>query len=243
MNALLFILTGLIVLVGSGLVALAPIFEKQEARRVKGARLRVAGVCCTTIGAVLGIVFGLRSAKKTDALMRNAQEAFSFSSGGDSRPEIAVHRVTREDGKQYMGFYLTKRGKYPLFGLNVMLGKPRRSPENRNSLIWDALQSCRSIEEFHSEMQLPYTVPLCFEPLPQEDSTYYEADMGARNGQWEEVIRIVKTADGGVATRWALFESRDITITPNKQVFDLADSNFPGDERWKKIHPLLEVLP
>jgi hypothetical protein len=285
LNAFLFILTGLIVLTGSALVGLAPIIKRFETR------LRIIGVCCTAAGGFLGIGVGLRSAKKTDTLMRNSaqilqksdtalgginetlstskdilvqtrenldksatnlnlaskaarssQEASSFSSGGDSRPEIHAHRVTREDGKEAIGFYLTKRGKYPLYGLTVVLGKPHRSAENRNTLLWEVSQACRSIQ-LPQEMQIGYTIPFCFEPLPKEDSTYYEADMSARNGHWDEVIRIVKTANGDLSMRWALFETRDITMSPNKQVFDLADADFPPNERWEKIHPLREVLP
>lgn len=239
MNAFLTILTGLIVLSGSVLIGLAPLWKSVEAR------LRIIGVCCTVAGGLLGVGIGLRSTNKTEALVqstskaaRNAQEALSYASGGDSRPEIFPVGITGDDGKRGIGFYLEKRGKYPLYGLSVSIGKPHRDAANPAVLLWE---QCRSLE--FPEMQAESSRLICFEPYPKEGSTFFEGDMTARNGHWEEVIRVRRTAPGEFGIRWALYESKDLTISPNQLVFDLADEKFPAAERRTKIYPLTEVLP
>jgi len=64
--------------------------------------------------------------------------------------------------------------------------------------------------------------------------------MSARNGNWEEVINVQKVSTG-IASRWVLFRSNDPRVSPNKQVFDLADEKFPPSERKRKIYPLNEL--
>jgi hypothetical protein len=73
MNAILFIVTGLIVLAGSSLTAIAPIWKEKEKR------FRIIGVCVTVGGGVLGIVIGLKSAAKSDALMRSTAQILQTS--------------------------------------------------------------------------------------------------------------------------------------------------------------------
>ncbi len=73
MNAFLSIVTGLVVVVGSGLIAIAPIFPKREKR------LRWVGVGVTLAGGLLNVVIGLGSAAKTDALVRNTAQIVESS--------------------------------------------------------------------------------------------------------------------------------------------------------------------
>jgi hypothetical protein len=75
MNAILFIITGLIVLAGSSLTAIAPIWKEKG----KEKRLRIVGVCITVGGGLLGIVIGLKSAAKSDTLMRNTAQILQTS--------------------------------------------------------------------------------------------------------------------------------------------------------------------
>jgi hypothetical protein len=234
MNTFLFILAGLIVIAGSILIGLAPIWKQHEKR------LRVLGVSLTFAGGVLGIVIGLRSAAKTDTLLKSSQQASSYASGGDSRPEIFPRVITREDGQRGVGFYLIKRGRYPLYGLTVNIGKPHRDPANPDTLMWGQDQ-CRSLQ--FQELQTESSRLVCFQPLPKEDPAYYNGDLTARNGHWDEVIIVRRTGSGDFAIRWVLYESRDLTISPNQLVFDLADDNFPSVERKTNIHPLSKVLP
>jgi len=73
MNAFLFIVTGLIVLVGSSCALIAPIWKEKEKH------LRIIGVCLTVSGGLLGILIGLRSAAKSDALMRSTAQILQTS--------------------------------------------------------------------------------------------------------------------------------------------------------------------
>src|SRR5204862_6657880 len=73
MNAFLFIITGLIVLVGSSVIAIAPIWKEQERQ------FRLIGVVLPVGGGVMGIVIGLKSAAKSDALMRSTAQIVQTS--------------------------------------------------------------------------------------------------------------------------------------------------------------------
>ncbi len=97
MNAILFIITGLIVLAGSSLTAVAPIWKEKEKR------LRIVGVCVTVSGGALGIAIGLKSAAKSDALMRSTAQILQTSgktlSGVDETLKASkdVLKETREN--------------------------------------------------------------------------------------------------------------------------------------------------
>src|SRR5258708_16720539 len=73
MNAFLFIVTGLIVLVGSSFTAIAPIWKEKEKQ------FRIIGVGLTVGGGVLGILIGLKSAAKSDALIRSTAQILQTS--------------------------------------------------------------------------------------------------------------------------------------------------------------------
>jgi hypothetical protein len=279
MNAFLFIVTGLVVLVGSSFTAIAPIATEKKVEK----RLRIIGVCLTVAGGLLGVVIGLRSAAKTDALMRstaqimqtsaktlsavdetletskgvlmktqenldktkesleiasrtsvNLREASSYVSGGDAYPVVFAHAVTREDGARQIGFVLSKQGKYPLYELKVFVGKPYKT-----SAVDTTIQTLGASRQFQ-ELNGNASYPLWFQPIPEENSTFYSVIMSARSGNWEEVINVQKVSSG-IAMRSVLFWSKDPRVTPNKRVFDLADENFPPAERKKKIYPLAEL--
>ncbi len=274
MNAFLFIVTGLIVLVGSSFTAIAPIWKEKEKQ------FRIIGVGLTVGGGVLGILIGLKSAAKSDALIRstaqilqtsgktlsgvdqtlqtskdvlketqenlnktkqsleiasqtsmNLKEASSYASGRDAYPSIVPYAVTREDGTRQVGFALNKQGKYPLYGLRVFIGKPYKASASDPTI--QTLGASRQFQELDGNA----SHPLWFQPIPEENSTFYSAIMSARNGNWEEVINVQKVSSG-IASRWVLFKSNDPRVSPNKQVFDLADENFPPGERKRKVYPL-----
>jgi hypothetical protein len=277
MSVFLFIFTALVVLTGSALGLIAPIWKEREKR------FRIVAAFLTVTGGCIGILFGLRSAAKTDALMRsttqisetsgktlsavdetlktskgvleetrknldttnesleiasrafvNSKEASSYISGGNQYPWVIAYPVTREDGTPQIGFALQKNGKYPLYDLKVFVGKPYKASES--VVTYPTGGVSREFPELNGNIG----IPLWFQPIPEENSTFYWVIMSARNGNWEEVINIQKVSSG-VATRWVLFGSRDRSISPNKQIFDLADRDFPVAERKRKIYPLTEL--
>jgi hypothetical protein len=277
MNAFFAIITGLIVTVGSGITALAPISKRRERF------LRVLGVCFTLAGGLLGVTLGLRSAAKTNSLLSNTaeilqnssktlrgidetlttskgvlketqenlektnatlriasdasaivNEASSFSSGGDAFPEVFAYAVTREDGKSYIGFSLHKVSKYPLYGLDLHVGRPYRT-----ALKDSTVQTLGISKEFR-EFNTNASVPIWFYPMPDSESVFFTAYMTARNGVWEEVIQVRKVGER-VATRWVIYGTKDASRAPYKKVLDLADADFPSEERNHLIYPISEL--
>jgi hypothetical protein len=276
MNVFLFIFTALVVLTGSALGLIAPIWKEREKH------FRIVAALLTVTGGSIGIWFGLRSAAKTDALMRGTaqlsetsgktlsavdetlktskgvleetrknldrtnesleiasrtsmdlKEASSYATGGDAYPEVFAYAVTREDGARQIGFGLSKQGKYHLYALKAFVGKPYKTSASEPT--FQTFGASREFQEFDGS-----TSPLWFQPIPEENSTFYWVLMSARNGNWEEVINIQKVSSG-IAARWVLFGSKDPRISPNKQILDLADSNFPPAQRKRKIYPLTEL--
>jgi hypothetical protein len=174
--------------------------------------------------------------KRSNAIISKANEAAAFASGGDTFPEVFPALVHQANGVVELGFYLTKRGRYPLYGLTVFVGRPYRVTQPNQTRT---LGTSFKLNEFNREA----TYPILIVPLPSEDVAYYTASMSARNGMWEEVIESRKV---GARTflRWTLFGEGSPGVTPNKQLEDLANSGFPSAERHISIYPLnIEALP
>jgi hypothetical protein len=127
-----------------------------------------------------------------------------------------------------------KNGKYPPYDLKIFVGKPYKASES--VVTYPTGGASREFPELNGNIG----VPLWFQPIPEENSTFYWVIVSARNGNWEEVINIQKVSSG-IATRWVLFGSKDRSISPNEQIFDLADKDFPVAERKRKIYPLTEL--
>ena len=135
-----------------------------------------------------------------------------------------------------IGFYLNKQGKYPLYGLTIFVGRAYRASEpNQTRIIGTSFKQ--------DEYNRPASIPIFFDPLPNEDLVYYTATMSARNGMWEEVMEARRVGQQ-TFLQWVVYGQDSPGVTPNKQLLDLADSGFPPSFRHLPIYPLnISTLP
>jgi hypothetical protein len=174
--------------------------------------------------------------ERSEAIVRKSEEIASFASGGNTFPEVFPALVEQNDGKNTIGFYLNKRGVYPLYALKVNVMRPYRSKEPNQTHGTGALFK---LDEYNT----PTSYPLYFLPLPSENEAYYSASMWARNGQWEEVIEARRVGQK-TFFRWVIFGQSIPGITPDKKLVDLADAGFPDSVRHAPIYPLnASILP
>ena len=173
---------------------------------------------------------GRRSIKDLAKVATNVSEGVSFTSGGDTYPTIFPGEVRTDDGRQRIGFYLLKRGKYPLFDLRLDVGRPYSvSTENNQE------------QEFGAECKFPeingnWSFPLLAVSMEGESSGYFTASMFARNGKWDEVFDVRKV-DGKFVSRWVIFETTEFSGPNSKVLLDLADQNFPPEHRHDALQP------
>jgi len=173
---------------------------------------------------------GRRSIKDLDAVASKVSEGTSFASGGDTYPSIFPYQLTTEDGRQRVGFGLSKQGKYPLFDLRVSVGRPYSvAKENNQEATFGA--SCK-----FPEMNGNWSHPLLGASMDGENSAYFEASMYARNGNWEEVID-VRRVEGKLVSRWVIFRTTEFSGPQSNVLLDLADQNFPPEHRHDVLQP------
>jgi hypothetical protein len=168
--------------------------------------------------------------ERSEAIVRKSEEIASFASGGSTFPEVFPAVVKQADGKNTIGFYLNKRGAYPLYTLRVDVMRPYRSTEPKQIHGTGALFK---LDEYNTST----SYPLYFLPLPSENVAYYSASMSARNGQWEEVIEARRVGQK-TFFRWVIFGQSIPGIAPDKKIVDLAESGFPDSVRNAPIYPL-----
>jgi len=173
---------------------------------------------------------GGRSIKDLEDVAGKVSEGTSFASGGDTYPSIFPYELITEDGRQRVGFGLSKQGKYPLFDLRVSVGRPYSvSKENNQEELFGT--SCK-----FPEMSTNWNFPLLAASMDGESAAYFEADMFARNGKWEEVID-VRRVEGKLVSRWVIFQTTDFSGPKSKVIEDLADQTFPPDHRHDVLQP------
>jgi len=154
--------------------------------------------------------------ERSEAIVRKSEEIASFASGGSTFPEVFPAVVKQADGKNTIGFYLNKRGAYPLYTLRVNVMRPYRSTEPKQIHGTGALFK---LDEYNTST----SYPLYFLPLPSENVAYYSASMSARNGQWEEVIEARRVGQK-TFFRWVIFGQSIPGITPDRKIVDLAEA-------------------
>lgn len=168
-------------------------------------------------------------------LENSSKQTFSYATGGDTYPFVHAHVIT-DGGKQQIGFYLQKNGQYPLYALRTFVSRPYKKKATDNVIYYFPGSLYREVQEFDENA----TYPIGFEPVPKDQSTLYSVSMYARNGHWEEVVDIEKTGSA-YTTRVVIFGSDDPRVTPNKVIFDVADADFPAENRKRKVYPLNDV--
>ncbi|HEV2484619.1 MAG TPA: hypothetical protein VGT08_03715 [Terracidiphilus sp.] len=180
---------------------------------------------------------GGRSIKDLGKVASRVSEGVSFASGGDTFPEIFPYELKTDDGRQKVGFGLSKRGQYPLFDLRLDVGRPYSVSKENNQE-----------KEFGTECKFPeingnWSFPLLAASMEGESSAYFTATMFARNGRWDEVFD-VRRVDGKLVSRWVLFQTTQFSGPQSKVLSDLADQNFPPEHRHDALQPFPNgVLP
>jgi hypothetical protein len=161
----------------------------------------------------------------------HVKDAGSFISGGNSYPSVFPGEVTQDDGTKQIGFYLQKRGNYPLYDLNVRIGRPYRvSPQENTIQVFGKKQSFAELNDAASH-------PIFFAPMPDSATTYYTAYMAARNGVWEEVFEI-RMAGPTLTWRFVEYGGPNAQSPIKDPILDLADEKFPAASRHSNIYPL-----
>jgi hypothetical protein len=171
-------------------------------------------------------IISVRDIRKDAA---KSEDVVGYVSGGNTFPMIFPYVVTQPDNSHQIGFSFSKHGKYPLYAVKVIVGRPYRAASN-------TIQTFGVKREF-DEINSNINIPLRFENFPAETVTYYEADMWARNGMWQEVIEARKLGLTYVFRR-VLCVSDPPGTTGYRQVFDFADEEFPNEYRHERIFPL-----
>jgi hypothetical protein len=140
---------------------------------------------------------GGRSIKDLGKVANKVSEGVSFASGGDTFPVIFPYELRTDDGRQKVGFSLSKQGAYPLFDLRLYVGRPYSVSEDNNQEEGFGAQ-CK-----FPEINSNWSHPLMAASMDGENSAYFEANMYARNGKWDEVFD-VRRVDGKFVTRWVI---------------------------------------
>ena|ERR1035437_3626909 len=173
---------------------------------------------------------GGHSIKDLQDVATEVSEATSFASGGETFPVIFPYELTTEDGKQRVGFALSKRGKYPLYDLRLNVGRPYSvSSESTQENTYGA--ECK-----FPEINGNWTRPLLAASMDGDNSAYFTASMFARNGRWDEVFD-VRRVDGKLVSRWVIFQTTDFSGPLSKVLLDLADERFPPEHRHDELQP------
>ena len=174
---------------------------------------------------------GERSIGDLKDVAKRVDETTSVASGGNSFPEIFPGLVTTDDGLRRMGFYLHKHGKYPLFDLEITVGRPfLTTVQNHVMSIPGAL--CR-----YGEINDNTTFPLMATALNHESAAYFTANMTARNGAWDEVVDVRRVGDT-FKSRWVIYQAEEYSGPHLKAILDLADAGFPIEHRHDLLHPV-----
>lgn len=171
-----------------------------------------------------------RSIKDLGEVANKVSEAVSFSSGGDTFPEIFPYELITDDGKQRIGFGLSKHGEYPLFDLRLDVGRPYSvSKENNQEEIFGA--QCK-----FSEINGNWSRPLLAISMDGESSAYFTATMFARNGRWDEVFDI-RRVNNKFISRWVIFQTTQFSGPQSKVLLDMAYQDFPLEHRHDTLQP------
>jgi hypothetical protein len=173
---------------------------------------------------------GGRSIKDLEKVASKVSEGTSFASGGETYPTIFPYQLTTEDGRQRIGFSLSKQGKYPLFDLRLNVGRPYSVLKENNQEEISGV-SCK-----FPEINGNWNFPLLAASMDGESSAYFTASMYARNGTWEEVFD-VRRVDGKFVSRWVIFQTTEFSGPLSKILLDLADQNFPPEHRHDALQP------
>jgi hypothetical protein len=167
---------------------------------------------------------------RSTRIMNKTEEAVSFASGGNSFPSIFPGVVTQSGGERQIGFNVQKIGKYPLYDLTVMIGRPYVNGET--------IQLFGVTKKF-GEIHDVASYPLIFEPFPKDRIEYFMASMASRNGNWYAVIELF-TVNQVVTARWIVIG--DPKGVAKKPLIDLADQGFPSPERHRSLYPFPGLL-
>jgi hypothetical protein len=173
---------------------------------------------------------GGRSIKDLGKVANKVSEGVSFASGGDTFPVIFPYELRTDDGRQKVGFSLSKQGAYPLFDLRLYVGRPYSVSEDNNQEEGFGAQ-CK-----FPEINSNWSHPLMAASMDGENSAYFEANMYARNGKWDEVFD-VRRVDGKFVTRWVIFQTTQFSGPQAKVLLDLADQSFPPEHRHDALQP------
>ena len=139
------------------------------------------------------------------------------------------------DGKERLGFTFQARGRYPLFDVHVAVGRAYSVPNPTKEMVVTGT-NCNL-----GESGVNKSTPLIAIPMDGEDAAYFVAEMGARNGFWEEVID-VRRVDGKITSRSEVVQLKN-PEGPQK-VLDIADEDFPQAHRYDVLYsPLFLPLP
>jgi hypothetical protein len=177
---------------------------------------------------------GKRATNELRGVASSAAEAQSYASGGTSYPTIFPHQVTVEDGSERVGFSFQKQGKFPLFDVQIIVGRPYLVAEEGHQT-----QTFGTIRRF-TELNRTTSYPLLFASMQGEDCAIYSANISARNGAWEEVFE-VRRVGRKLVSRWVEYKAEEYGVAPLVKIFDLADQEFPAEFRHRDIYPLSKV--
>jgi hypothetical protein len=108
---------------------------------------------------------GRASIRKMSKVADDVRDAGSYASGGDTFPYLFPGEITLEDGRRMLGFYLNKHGKYPLYDLLVLVGRPFVSDAQNRSLAIPGAQ-CR-YPELNGNWSIPNLGRRCKRPNGQ----------------------------------------------------------------------------
>jgi hypothetical protein len=170
------------------------------------------------------------SIKDLGVVANKVSEGVSFASGGDTFPEIFPYEVRTDDGRQRVGFAMSKRGKYPLFDVRLDVGRPY-SVSKENDQEADFGTQCK-----FPEINGNWSFPLMAASMDGESSAYFTATTFARNGRWDEVFD-VRRVEGKLVSRWVVFLTTKFSGPGSKVVSDLADQGFPLEHRHDALQP------
>lgn len=178
---------------------------------------------------------GNKSIQNLGKVSTSIQEASGYAGGGNSFPTISAHPMNTGDGKERLGFTFQARGRYPLFDVHVAVGRAYSVPNPTKEMVVTGT-NCNL-----GESGVNKSTPLIAIPMDGEDAAYFVAEMGARNGFWEEVID-VRRVDAKITSRSEVVQLKN-PEGPQK-VLDIADEDFPQAHRYDVLYsPLFLPLP